>query len=224
MLSCMTEKIPPRDPAPATADQAASAGRADPGSRRQDRKVPRKVSAQSLENSALYYLGRFSASSAHLKRMLLRRVDRSNRVHGGDPAEGRRLVDDLIERFCRSGLLDDTAYAAGKARSLRRRGTSRSVITRTLRAKGVSADQTEAAMAELATDSRESDGDGELAAAARLAQRKRLGPFRPKIARADRRQRDMAALARAGFGYDVARRVIDAEDTAGLEDLIKGHS
>ena len=37
----------------------------------------------------------------------------------------------------------------------------------------------------------------ELVTAARLAQRKRLGPFRPET-------------ARAGFSYDVARRVIDA--------------
>lgn len=214
----MTPDAPRRDRAATQAEDDASVKPA--ATRHNRRKEPRKVSAQSLENAALHYLGRFSASSAHLKRVLLRRVDRSLRVHGGDAAEARRLVDALIERFCRSGLLDDAAYAAGKARSLRRRGTSRSVIAKTLRAKGVSADQTETAMEELAAERSEEDGNGDLAAAARLAQRKRLGPFRPKDARAELRQRDMAALARAGFSYDVARQVVDAASTAELEDLI----
>lgn len=209
----MTEKLPRQSRAAANTDQAGPA--------RSGRKIPRKVSAQSLENAALYYLGRFSASSAHLKRVLLRRVDRSIKVHGGDAAEGRQLVEALVERFCRSGLLDDAAYAAGKARSLRRRGTSRNVIARTLRAKGVTADQTDVALGELAADSGEEAGDGELAAAARLAQRKRLGPFRPKTARADLRQRDMAALARAGFSYDVARQIVDAENADNLEEMIR---
>src|SRR5262249_30577255 len=80
------------------------------------RKVPRKISAESLENAALFYLALFSTPGAHLRWVLLRRVDRSLRVHGGDRAEAQRLVDDLIARFHRSGLLDDAAYASNKAR------------------------------------------------------------------------------------------------------------
>jgi regulatory protein len=217
----MAAKFPNQDDATARAEPDAAGERAQRPRRPNGRKIPRKVSAQSLENAALYYLARFSASSAHLKRVLLRRVDRSIRVHGGDAAEGRRLVEALVERFCRSGLLDDAAYAAGKARSLRRRGTSRSVIARTLRAKGVTADQTDAALAGLAADSNAGDDEDERAAAGRLAQRKRLGPFRPKATRAELRQRDMAALARAGFSYDVARQVIDADSADGLDDLIR---
>jgi regulatory protein len=217
----MAAKFPNQDGATAGAEPDAAGERGPRARRPNGRKIPRKVSAQSLENAALYYLARFSASSAHLKRVLLRRVDRSIRVHGGDATEGRRLVDALVERFCRSGLLDDAAYAAGKARSLRRRGTSRSVIARTLRAKGVTADQTDAALAELTAESDAGDDEDERAAAARLAQRKRLGPFRPKAARTELRQRDMAALARAGFSYDVARQVIDADSADSLDDLIR---
>lgn len=185
------------------------------------RKVPRKVSAQSLENAALFYLARFSAPSGHLRRVLMRRVAQSAKIHGSDPAEGRRWVEDLVERFCRSGLIDDTAYAAGKARSLRRRGTSRVVIGLTLRAKGLTAEQANTAMAGLTDKTGTSATEDEVVAAARLAQRKRLGPFRPKVARADLRNRDLAALARAGFGYDVARRIVDAESADALDSLIR---
>ena len=223
----MVRRNPPQDrPERDRLDAAPAAERDGPPAPRRpgyERKVPRKVSARSLENAALFYLARFSAPSAQLRRVLLRRVDKSAKAHGTDPAEGRRLVDDLIERYRRSGLVDDAAYAAGKARSLRRRGTSRVVIGRTLRAKGLSAAESDAALQGLAQENG-GDGDEEFTAAARLAQRKRLGPFRPKVARAELRQRDMAALARAGFGYDVARRVVDAESATALEEMIRGEN
>lgn len=212
----MTRHNPPQDrpePGPAERD-----GRPAPRAR----KVPRKVSAQSLENAALFYLARFSAPSAQLRRVLLRRVDKSAQVHGTDPAEGRRLVDELIERYRQSGLVDDAAYAAGKARSLRRRGASRVIIGRTLRAKGLSAADSDAALQGLSDESGAGGAEDEFAAAARLAQRKHLGPYRPRAARADLRQRDMASLARAGFTYDVARRVVDAESPETLEAMMRG--
>jgi regulatory protein len=214
----MARPTPPQDTNEASSPQARIG---KPSAQPRGRKMPRKVTAQSLDNAALYYLARFSAPSAHLRRVLLRRVDKSVKAHGTDPAEGRRLVDELIERYQRSGLVDDTAYAAGKARSLRRRGTSRIVIGRTLRAKGLSADESDAALKGLVDESGGSSPDGEMAAAARLAQRKRLGPFRPQAARAELRQRDMAALARAGFSYDVARRVVDAESADSLDEVIR---
>ena len=36
----------------------------------------------------------------------------------------------------------------------------------------------------------------------------------------EKRQRDLAALARAGFAYDIARRVIDHDTAADLAELI----
>ncbi len=49
-------------------------------------------------------------------------------------------------------------------------------------------------------------------AAAALARRRRLGPYRAAEDRKDHRLRDLAAMARAGFAYDVAKKVIDAKD------------
>lgn len=172
---------------------------------------PRKVSAQYLENAALYYLGRFSASSGHLRQLLMRRVERSAKAHGTDPLAGRDMVDKLIARFLSSGLLDDAAYAAGRTRSLRRRGASRSRIAQNLRAKRVAPADIAEAVAAVDAETEADGADAELAAAWRLARRKKLGPYRPARDRADLRMRDLAALARGGFAYDVARRVIDAE-------------
>ncbi len=56
-----------------------------------------------------------------------------------------------------------------------------------------------------------------MGAAARYA-RRRLGSFRAAPEREEHRQRDLAALARAGFGYSVARRIIGAESPADFDE------
>ena len=197
--------------------------------RPQNRKQPPPpVSAERLERVALRYLERFSASAASLGRVLARRVERSARDHGTDPAEGARWIQALIERYLRSGLLDDAVYAEAKAGSLRRRGASARAIRGTLAAKGVDAETAAAALARADQDGGAPDTDpdtgygapdgAEEDAARAFAKRRRLGPFRPAARRAEQRNRDLAALGRAGFSYEIARRVIDAE-SEGADEL-----
>ncbi len=172
---------------------------------------PRKATPKFIENAALAYLGRFATSGENLRRVLMRKVERSARAHGSDRAEGAAIVDALIGRFTHSGLLDDLTYAEGRALSMHRRGASARAIRLKLRQKGVADELVEDAVAGLARESPEP----ELAAALRLAERRRLGPYRA-AARPAMREKDLAALARAGFSHDTARRIIEAESTAVL--------
>ena len=183
------------------------------------RKIPRKITAQRLDNMALHYLGRFASSSANLKRVLMRKVVRAAAAHDSDPAEDEKLVDDLIARYLRSGLIDDQAYAAQKAASLQRRGASRFGIKGKLRQKGVAGE-----LIDQTIESLEEQGgsSSELAAACALVRRRRLGPYREKAKRAALRDKDLAALSRAGFGFEVARLVLAAPDIAAVEKLAHG--
>ena len=65
-------------------------------------------------------------------------------------------------------------------------------------------------------------GGSELAAACALVRRRRLGPYRAEGARAEWRQKDLATLARAGFGLDLARRVLAAATAEALEAMARG--
>ncbi|MEI6560187.1 MAG: RecX family transcriptional regulator [Rhodospirillaceae bacterium] len=179
-----------------------------PGRDRQQ--PPPPVTAERLERAALLYLERFSASAASLRRVLARRVERSARDHGSDPAEGAGWIEALILRYRQSGLLDDAVYAEAKAGSLRRRGASARAIRDRLAAKGVDTGIAAAALARTDQDSGHAESAEDTAALA-LARRRRLGPFRPEARRAEQRSRDLAALGRAGFSYETARRVIDAK-------------
>jgi regulatory protein len=185
---------------------------------RPPRKIPRKPNPASLERAALHYLERFASSAENLRRVLLRKVERAARHHEDiDREAAAGWIDDLIARYRRTGLLDDKVYAEARTTSLHRRGASVRKIRLSLAQKGVAATTVEAALEDLGE---RVEGDVELQAAIALARRRRLGVYRLAAARADYRDRDLAALARAGFSYDIARRVIEAEDEAALIALV----
>ena len=173
-----------------------------------ERKLPRKVTRSHLENVALHHLERFASSSQNLKEVLLRRVQRSAFHHDTDPEEGAVWADEIIVRFLDVGLLDDKAYADGRVRSLHGRGNSRNAIRMKLRAKGVETDLVDDVLAAIGNEENE---DVDLTAAKRFAKRRRLGPYRESSQREERREKDMAALARAGFSYHIARTVVEAD-------------
>ncbi len=142
----------------------------------------------------------------------MRRVVRSAQVHGTDIEEGRATVEALIEKLQSAGFLDDTRFAEGSARALARRGRSIAAIRATLARKGVAKDVAEAALADLSAD----QPDLNFTAAVAYARRRRLGPFRAAEERRERRTRDLAAMARAGYPLTLARRVVDAADVEAL--------
>ncbi|MEE1612932.1 regulatory protein RecX [Microvirga sp. CF3016] len=169
------------------------------------RKPPRKVTPAYLQRAALAYLERYASSAENLRRVLRRKVDKRCRLRGEDPAEFHELIDEVVAKSLRSGLIDDTRYAQARVATLRRRGGSARAIQAKLSAKGVD-------RSTIAEALEGEDGDEEQAAARAFARRRKLGPFRPGE-RAPYRDKDLAAMARAGFRFDVARNVIDQEST-----------
>ncbi len=169
-------------------------------------KQPRKATPKSLENAALHYLGRFSTSKANLKRVLLNRVARSAKAHGTDPQEGLAWIEALMDKLEGLGYLNDAAYAESKAESMNRRGKPSNQVRWALKMKGVDQDTTEAAMTKL---SDEMEGDADRAAALAFARKKRLGPYRAEEARQAHKTKDIQAMARAGFGWDLAREIVE---------------
>ena len=171
-----------------------------------------KMTRQRLRNIARFHVERFATTAAHLRRVLFRRVARAARAHGLDAAEMRPWVDDVVAALVKSGAVDDGRYAAARARSLRRLGRSPAKIRAHLAAKGVAHGIIEAVLADTAKTA--GGGDAAFAAAVAYARRRRLGPFRTVEDNGDvkawraRMTKDLAALGRAGFSYDVARRVM----------------
>lgn len=170
------------------------------------RRPPPVATPAHLETTAQSYVERFWGPAANLRRVLQRHVAKSVQFHGSDPVASAATIEAIVQRFCESGLVDDGRFAEAAARTLHGRGKSRRLIAMQLRAKGLGEVDVKAALATL-------DAEPELddkAAAWALARRRRLGPYR-KDDRAALRQKDLQAILRVGFSFDVARAVIDAE-------------
>ena len=113
------------------------------------RRMPLKATSKRLERVALHYLERYSSSSENLRRVLMRRVERSARAHGTDREEGAAAIDAIVTKFQEYGYLNDRAYAEMRAGSLFRRGSSLRVIRYQLCLKGITGDIVDAVIADL---------------------------------------------------------------------------
>ena len=168
-----------------------------------------------MRNSATSYLQRYPATVARFRRVMLRRIDRSLAHHGGDRDPAEAMLEALVVQLVEGGWLDDARFVKARVEELHRKGTSRRGIQAKLIQQGGPSDLVRDALEAL-------EGDPELIAALALAKRKRLGPFQTnEERRLERQRKDLAAMARAGFGYGIARRVLDAspDELLELEEL-----
>ncbi len=149
----------------------------------------------------LHHLSRYSATRVHLRRLLVRRLERALQVHDVDREEALTWIDRALDRAEELGALDDAAYARSKVTSGLRRGVSPRVLAGRLAGKGVSHDIVREAFA--------AHADPQLAAARNYVRTRRLGPFRSEEEREERRDKDLKRLGRAGFSYGIARQVLD---------------
>jgi regulatory protein len=164
-----------------------------------------------LRDAALAYLERYESSVQSVRRVLRRRIALWARKDGVavDPAADQ-AIEAVIAALCGAGAIDDSRYAQLKARSLFNGGRSGRAIGAYLAARGVSGPVIGEALEGRAEEA-DSAEEPDLDAALRYARKRRLGRFRPAEDRARLRDRDMAALGRAGFSWQIAKTVVDEE-------------
>jgi regulatory protein len=178
----------------------AGFGRATPkfgGQRR-----PPNVTRAGIEAAALRYLERFDCSVARLRKVLTERIAKAARAGVAEAASAPAIVEELLLRYQSSGLIDDQRFAKNFAARQRDRGMSARMIEQKLRARGISVDVVQQLLP------RAQSAAVELEAARAFARRRRLGPHRKPEVREAYRRKDLMALARAGFNYDTASRVV----------------
>ncbi len=166
---------------------------------RNDRRPLPPLDGPKLEQMALRYVERFATTRGKLADYLRRKV--RERGWEGDAADAPQdLLDALAERLAALGYIDDRGYAESKAASLARRGLgARRIAGALVQARVVEADREAIAPAVAARA---------VEAALLFARRKRLGPW--ATAQPDRagREKQLAAMLRAGHGIDLSRRIL----------------
>lgn len=176
------------------------------------RRAQKKISESYLHNSGLYYLQRFAASTSQFRSVMMRKVKKSCLHHTDQDYEScTMMVDALVEKFVRAGLLNDELFTQGLVASLRRRGLSRKAILSKMLQKGIVSEKAAQALDDYDLENYQgcnggAGHDAEFTAALVFARRKKIGPY--NSTEAHDHQKDLAKFARAGFSYDTSRRVL----------------
>jgi len=172
--------------------------------------VKKRLSSAWLQRSALHYVQRYPASVQRVRQVMVRRIERKLREREGDRTLLLEELEEVLEALQRGGHLDDQRQAGLWLDTWHRKGLSARGMRAKLAEKGVPPVVVAQALGEFFDRADDPEGGLELEAANNYARRRRLGPYRRHLEqREERRQRDLAALARQGFSFDIARQVID---------------
>lgn len=168
------------------------------------RRAAMPLDQSSLEDLALGYLARFATSSTKLENYLHRKIRERGVAEDAGPLDVARVV----ERMQELRYLDDEAYAQSRAAGLLRRGYGARRVEQDLRAAGIEDD--------LREDAAPDDTQARRAALA-MARKRGFGPFGAAL-RAEgqidrnRREKQIAAMIRAGHSFVTAAWLVDATD------------
>jgi len=170
----------------------------------QPRPKPRPIDGPRLEELALSYAARFATSRAKLEAYLRRKLRER-----GWAGEGEPPVAAIAGRMVAAGYVDDAAYARAKSGSLLRRGYGARRVGEALDAAGIGA--------EVRNEVRPGEGTARRAALT-LARKRRFGPFGAGEPDRALREKQIAAMLRAGHPLDSARELVDARSVEAAED------
>lgn len=168
------------------------------------------IDEQWIRNAGLRYLGRFSASEKHFRVILSQKINRADRCVSDDPLTHQEWIESAVKIATEYGLLDDEKLALGLANSHKRRGLARYATRQKLKQKKLSEAHIEAALETCYTFQDHHQVDPHLFAAARAARKKRIGPWGPDVLDYPTFQKQIAKLARRGFSYAIAKKVLKA--------------
>jgi len=169
----------------------------------------------SLKDLAYAYIEKYSPSKQQLKVYLMKKV-----LFKFKSSKSKKDISNLIDKVILSleenKLINDELYSDSKSRSLLRRGYSLNKINQSLRIKGIDQKYIKQSLEKIKNKEIEPD----FVSALKLCKRRRIGAIRPTANRELFYKKDMGVLARAGFDYDLSKRVLSLEQEE-FKKLIK---
>ena len=174
-----------------------------------------------MMNKAVNYLSRYASSRHKLGQILQQFADR--KLIDCDADDIAAAIHQTVDKCKQLGYLDDWQFAVTVARNQRRLGRSQAVIRQRLRQHSLGDD----IIAHALVEADENSANGDLQAAIRFAQRRRLGPFAQRHSAHHQRldphqwkKRDLGAMARAGFSMVISQQVLNHDNPDTINDLL----
>ena len=168
-----------------------------------------------LRDLAYAYLEKYSSSRQQLKTYLLKKyLTKFNSLKSKKDLSN--IIDKVLINLERNKLISDELYSDSKSRMLLRRGYSINRISQSLRQKGIKSEFIKKSIKKIKDDKIEPD----FTSALKLCKRRRIGALRPGANREIFYKKDMGILARAGFSFEMSKRILDL-DVEEFNKLIK---
>lgn len=156
-----------------------------------------------LQDLAVSYVARFATTRAKLEDYLRRKV----RERGWEP-EGAAPVEEIAMKMVDAGYVDDLGYARAKSGSLLRRGYGPRRVSQALGMAGIDEG--------IADEVAPTEAEQRLSALS-LVRRRGFGPFGENVKDPAKREKQLAAMQRAGHSLSLALALIDAPTTREAE-------
>ena len=153
-------------------------------------------SKENIKKYALNYLNRYASSKKNLKNILLRKSKKFN----NNEKEMKIHIKNILDELQKENIINDERFANSIAFNYAQTGKSKKFITFKLLQKGINIDDINNALQNL----EEENPDFEIQSAINFARKKKLGKFGNSL----NKKNDLSKMARAGFTYEIIKKVI----------------
>ena len=148
-----------------------------------------------LERLALRYVERYATTRARLTDYLKRKI----RERGWEEEAPEADPEALAEKLAGLGYIDDRAFGEARAVAMGRRGLGARRVSQALRFAGIGAEDAEALAPMIEAEA--------TASALAFARRRRIGPYAGEMPDRPTRERQVAAMVRAGHAPPLAWKI-----------------
>ena len=170
------------------------------------KKIPKEITLDNLEKTAIKYLEKYTASEKQLKDLLKRKIIKTSFFFKKKPEKDFNYINLIIDKFKKIGLIDDKKFAIFKASSYLEKGFSKRKIVFYLKNKGLSDENIKFGISNL----EKSFFNYELVSALIFSRKKKIINFKKK--KNDEIKKDLMRIAQAGFSYEVAKKIVDIKN------------
>ncbi len=147
---------------------------------------------------AINYLSKYDSSKKNLLNILKKKIFRL-RIASIEKNKLINLLDGIIIKLEKNGLIDDKKYTDSKVLSLSNSGKSKNFILNFLLKKGVNKIDIQNSL----NSFNDRDDNWELSSAKIFARKKKLLDSKESY------EKRLAKMARAGFSYEISKKILD---------------
>ena len=162
---------------------------------------------QEMRDFSMKYIEKYAPSKQQLRTYLLKKYLKFGAV-GIKKNEIKDLIDVVLSDLENSKYLNDKFYSNSKAKNLIQRGSSINKIRNYLMSKGIN----QKFVKETINKIKDENADQDFFSALKICKKRRIGPCRIEDNRPLFYKKDIAVLARAGFDFEISRKVMDMTD------------